>query len=400
MFMKSKCLLVGWICCCVALLSSCGNDDPMPEPTIATRTVLVYFSADNNLSKFALEDLSEMKEGLKKVSDTNIHFLVYMDTGSSIRLIELQKKKGDVVEVVLKEYEDRNSTGIAETTEVFNEVFANKAYAAESYGLVYWSHCDGWIPYPVPSSRWIGQDMGNGDNRMNLSDFVQVLNGAPHFDFILFDACFMQSVEVAYELRNYTDYYIASPTETPGPGAPYDQVVPWMFVKGAAADMAQAYFNVYEAKYNGGSGISNSNWTGGCSICAVETGRLETLATMTNQALTQVDEEKVAGLRSSVFDYDQRSEYESHVGYYDLAEMMEALVDEATYAQWKQAFDATIAYWNTTEKNYSAALPGMFSMEGTNGVTHYIPASTASAAAEAYRSTKWYSAAGLSALGW
>ena len=48
----------------------------------------------------------------------------------------------------------------------------------------------------------------------------------PHFDFIMFDACFMMSVEVAYEVRNYTDYYIGSPTENPGPGAPYDKVVP------------------------------------------------------------------------------------------------------------------------------------------------------------------------------
>ena len=106
-------------------------------------------------------------------------------------------------------------------------------YPADSYGLVYWSHADGWIPYPVPSAstRWIGQDTGEGqDNRMNISDFVDVLDdGMPHFDFIMFDACFMMSVEVAYEVRNYTDYYIGSPTENPGPGAPYDKVVPYMF---------------------------------------------------------------------------------------------------------------------------------------------------------------------------
>ena len=43
---------------------------------------------------------------------------------------------------------------------------------------------------------------------MNISEFVEILEVTPHFDFILFDACFMQSVEVAYELRDYTDYCI------------------------------------------------------------------------------------------------------------------------------------------------------------------------------------------------
>ncbi len=35
--------------------------------------------------------------------------------------------------------------GWAETLEVFNDVFKNSEYRAESYGLIYWSHGDGWI---------------------------------------------------------------------------------------------------------------------------------------------------------------------------------------------------------------------------------------------------------------
>ena len=47
---------------------------------------------------------------------------------------------------------------------------------------------------------------------------------------------------------------------------------------------------------------------------------------------------------------------------------------------------------------------GMFSMKRANGVSHYIPSTATSAAAQAanaaYRSTLWYSAVGLSRLGW
>lgn len=47
---------------------------------------------------------------------------------------------------------------------------------------------------------------------------------------------------------------------------------------------------------------------------------------------------------------------------------------------------------------------GMFSMKRANGVSHYIPSTATSAAAQAanaaYRSTSWYSAVGLARLGW
>lgn len=72
-------------------------------------------------------------------------------------------------------------------SEVVNHVFTS--YPAESYGLVYWSHGEGWIPYPVTSTRWVGQDTGDGDKRMNISALASVLDEIPHLDF-----CFLMHV--------------------------------------------------------------------------------------------------------------------------------------------------------------------------------------------------------------
>ena len=41
---------------------------------------------------------------------------IYIDTGFP-RLIEIENKGGTVVETIVKEYEDRNSCGVAETQE-------------------------------------------------------------------------------------------------------------------------------------------------------------------------------------------------------------------------------------------------------------------------------------------
>lgn len=386
-----------WLLFCLGFffLTSCEDD---PVAVTPKRTVLVYMAADNNLAHFALEDMDEMKDGMQLVND-ELKLLVYIDTGSSARLVELKREGRSVVENVVREYGERNSAGTEETREVFNDVFSNSAYAAESYGLVYWSHADGWAPYGQSrQTRWIGQDTGDGDNRMNISDFVSILEKSPHFSFIMFDACFMSSVEVAYELRRYTDYYIGSPTENPGPGAPYDLITPLMSGDNAAVDMASVYFKHYEDKYNGGINISNSNWTGGTSICVMRTSALEALASATAQALP---EEKVDGdaLSRLVFDYDQRSAYtSSYIGYFDFKQLMGELTDEASFDGWEQAFEDAIAYWATTEKNYSQVV-GMFPMEGTHGVTHYIPNDN-EFHLNAYRSTSWYQDAGLAKLGW
>ena len=394
--MWAKWMLAG--CLSLFLFSACEKEDG-PSVGPVERVVLVYFAADNSLSKLCYKDLDEIRAGMLNISDSMLLF-AYVDANEeNAKLLKFRNIDGKVSEEIVKEYGDRNSVGVEETQEVFNDVFGNPAYQADSYGLVYWSHGEGWIPYPTPpSSRWIGQDW-DGDNCMNLSDFKEILAAAPHLDFLMFDACFMQSIEVAYELRKYADYVIASPTETPGPGAPYDAIMPYLAQVGASAAMAGAYFEAYNALYNG-STPTNDNWTGGVSICVLRTNGLESLAALTAQ-LMPTEEVDLHALRKEVFDYDQRSGWDKkyYIGYHDWAQMMQALLSEADYTTWRQAYDDAVVYWNTTPKNYSDVV-GMFSMEGANGVTHYIPESIVSPRAEAYRSLEWYGAAGLSKLGW
>lgn len=381
--------------------TACDGDDGPEEPALEeTRTVLAYMAADNSLAKFASWDFEEMKAGWLQMKNTSgMRLLVYVDIGTP-RLVEIEKKKDEVVETIVKEYEPRNSCGVAEMQEVFDDVFGNPRYQAKSYGLVYWSHGGGWLPYPLPSSRWVGQDTGSGDRRMNISELAKVLHQAPHFDFIMFDACFMQSIEVAYELRDYADYYIGFPAENPGPGAAYDKMLPFMFQEGAAVKMAEATFKDYEEKYTGTQG-SNENWTMGTAIGVLRTSELDNLARTTAKALSDITEVDGRMLRSSVFNYDRYSLASSYyVGYYDFVEMMKTLVtDSSLYADWEQAYNAASAYWATTPMIYSMSV-GMFSMERANGVSHYIPMDSKPSVAEAYRSTAWYKAAGLSQIGW
>ena len=57
----------------------------------------------------------------------------------------------------------------------------------------------------------------NSGSKMEIADVAAALDDFPRLDFILFDACFMQAVEVAYELRHVAKYIASSPAEIPNP---------------------------------------------------------------------------------------------------------------------------------------------------------------------------------------
>lgn len=376
-----------------------GSDTP---PRNGLRTVLVYIVANNSLSGFVEEDVEEMMQGIGKVNTDARNLLVYIDDKDQTVLLRLRNGggKGGAACDTLRRYGSQLSTDPSVMASVLRDAYGN--YPADSYGLVYWSHGDGWVNSASTraSTRWMGQD---GDDFMDLAELCEALDAAPHLDFLMFDACFMQSVEVAYELRSYADYYIGSPTETPGPGAPYDAVVPMMFGENAAVSMASAYFDYYENKYEEGDGLENGNWTAGTAIGVIQTAFLGNLASATRQLLPETSED-FDWMRGQVFDYDRRGFYSSsHVGYYDMRELVELLAAPAALAEWQQAFEAAVAYWDTTPAVYSQFLPsdgGMFSMSRAHGLTHYIPSEQELPALADYRTLDWYTDAGLSQMGW
>jgi hypothetical protein len=209
----------------------------------------------------------------------------------------------------------------------------------------------------------------------------------------------MASVETAYALRHHTDCIIASPTEIPGPGAPYDALVPVLCSSASVHAIADAYYQPYAKKFDYGNGLSNDNWTAGVSIAVVRTAELEQLAATTARLLAHATP-PAATIARSIFDYDKRTgNLERRVGYYDFANLMRHLLPATHYATSESAYTAARPYWQTTVMGYSA-YGGLFSMSSANGLSCYIPSGQNSAADTAYRTTDWYHAAGLSQLGW
>ena len=402
--LKKLILAVLTVITVTTVLVACNhNDEPDPVQEEDLRTVLVYIAADNSLTSFAADDIAEMVSGFAAVDADKNNLLVYVDTQSAKSfLYQITKdSKGAVVKNILHEYEEQNSVYPTVMAEVYNRAFS--AFPAKSYGLVLWSHGDGWLPSPAnisaskASTRWFGQD---GTSYMDISSLNTALNSAPHFDFILFDACFMQSVEVAYELKDRADYFIGAPNEIPGPGAYYTELVPAMFSQAndLASTVAHGYYDYYAAKYTGQLG-SNANWTMGVTVSVLKSSEVQALAAATAAILPKYITNGSAINVSSIYSYDPRSTY----FYYDLKDLIKSLVasdDQTLFSAWSDAFELAVPVHLTTDKTYSSFIYGMISMAGSSGLSAYIPRSSYASLNTFYHSYAWYSAAGWSNTGW
>lgn len=402
--LKKLILAVLTVITVTTVLVACNhNDEPDPVQEEDLRTVLVYIAADNSLTSFAADDIAEMVSGFASVDADKNNLLVYVDTQSAKPLLYQITKdsKGAVVKKVLHEYQQQNSVYPTVMAEVYNRAFS--AFPAKSYGLVLWSHGDGWLPSPSnisaskASTRWFGQD---GTSYMDISSLNTALNSAPHFDFILFDACFMQSVEVAYELKDRADYFIGAPNEIPGPGAYYTELVPAMFSQAndLASTVAHGYYDYYAGKYTGQTG-SNENWTMGVTVSVLKSSEVQALAAATAAILPKYITNGSAINVSSIYSYDPRSTYY----YYDLKGLVQSLTssdDQTLFSAWSDAFELAVPVHLTTDKTYSSFIYGMISMARSSGLSAYIPRSSYVSLNTFYHSYAWYSAAGWSNTGW
>lgn len=376
----------------------CSDSEPeFSEEDLPNRTILVYLAAENSLSSFALDDYDEMLLGMESVSEKN-HLLVYVDVNKDKQgnaalpqLIHIGKnvRTGLVEETLVYEYpeQDASSVTVERMTDVFQRAFST--YPAKSYGLVLWSHGDGWLPVSK-SLRSFGQDGGSSGPQMDILDLeeavakgTELLGKASGFDFIYFDACFMQGIEVAYQFRNYTNYIVACPLETPGPGSPYDLVLNPLFADTQAdvVGMAEAYYNSYADLYAGGVGGSNDHWTSGAAISVVQTSGLTALADET-RAIYQAHSDKIYSLTEAdladvqVYDPDRRYNGVYKQAYYDFGDLVEQLATEEEYSRWKQALDVTVPYKASTPTCYSVYYGGWggnMPIYSFSGLSSYFP---------------------------
>lgn len=330
--------------CMLTVFSACDKTDPeppLPEGP-APRTVLVYMIADNNLYQNASRNIEQMLVGAAGKNLNNGNLIVYID--SKREDPQLLQIKANTAGVIIKEsvvdYEEQNSADPEIMKGVIEDVIAR--FPAESYGLICWSHGTAWLPKNASGmTRSFGDDDGNVLELDQLKEAIPNPEGDKNFDFILFDACYMGSTEVAFALKEKTDYLIGSPNEILSSGFPYDKIVKKMFTTTTdLRGICEDFYNWYNESSNKYATVSLS-----------ATKELDALAACLKE-ITQNHRDEIQNLPLSeiqALDYL----YSKRV-LYDLKDYVKNLATEEEYAKFQSILSNVILYKACTDYSYYA----------------------------------------------
>lgn len=368
----------------VLILAGCEkNNSDSPEPQINDRTVLVYMVAENSLSSFIYEDINEILKAKNDIPN-NCELILYIDDLNKPRIYNITNKtEGQLLSQLKAEYEydeDPNSA----SADVFGQVmkYVENKHKASKYGIVMWSHGSGWIEstysgdqetrglhpktaFGLDNQKNTSSDVGH---QMNIDALAKALSNFQNIDYIIFDACFMQTIESAYELRNAVRYIISSPAEIPGYGAPYDLTVKHLFRSEFNPD---AYIKEYYEYY-----LNNHEVGMGACLSAIDTKKLEMFADVTRQCLQGVSlaDSSYVGVQN-YFLYNRWSSMADMPDCYDMQGIMMKQLPEDVYPIWKDAFDEVVVAKYATPTWYSAY--GRYDLaidpDQYGGVSMFIP---------------------------
>jgi hypothetical protein len=189
--------------------------------------------------------------------------------------------------------------------------YTKENFDAENYGLLMSSHASGWVPEgylsdpsafenltpigrrsrryaPAYHLRKEGEPVVKtmGVHYLSFSETteMEITDLADAFpfkmDYIIFDACYMGGIEVAYQLRNVTDRMIFSQTEILGDGMDYKNMTKYLFAEGGPdlEGFCQGYYDYYNSK---------SGWNRSATISLIDCSRLDALAQTTNEIISK-----------------------------------------------------------------------------------------------------------------
>lgn len=289
-------------------LGSC-TEEAFDIDKVNKQTILVFLPWTGGNSSIGLtEDLSKNIDsicaGIKdKKGLNNTRVLVFFSNNannSTLFDLTYNDVTKEVSRTPIKTYEGSAYNSANGFADILNEVRQNAE--ALNYALIIgghgcgWSCADDWINYPNqaksfntqqtlsyntpfsgiqfgtdpdnPTTRFFGS-VDRKENSIDLSTLVEgIKQSGIKMQYILFDVCYMGNVETAYELKDVTNYLIASSSEIIAKGIPYRSM--WSYLNGTTPNYSSLVNGIVNFYKN-----SNSPY---CNMAAIDCRQLDALA--------------------------------------------------------------------------------------------------------------------------
>lgn len=289
-------------------LGSC-TEEAFDIDKVNKQTILVFLPWTGGNSSIGLtEDLSNNIDsicaGIKdKKGLNNTRVLVFFSNNannSTLFDLTYNDVTKEVSRTPIKTYEGSAYNSANGFADILNEVRQNAE--ALNYALIIgghgcgWSCADDWINYPNqaksfntqqtlsydtpfsgiqfgtdpdnPTTRFFGS-VDRKENSIDLSTLVEgIKQSGIKMQYILFDVCYMGNVETAYELKDVTNYLVASSSEIMAKGIPYRLM--WSYLNGTTPN--------YSSLVNGIVNFYKNSNAPYCNMAAIDCRQLDELA--------------------------------------------------------------------------------------------------------------------------
>jgi hypothetical protein len=310
-------------------------------------TILIYMAGDNNLESAGYSDLNEMQ---RVGSDDNVNVIVQFDTEEN-KTTRYRALEGKLETLQEKPGVDCGDPKVL--TDFLKWGMMN--YPAGHYLVDIWNHGGGWENLPADfnydgirdakpkraaklmrvkrsifrttakklsdlpeNDRAIAVDCGSNDyldNQELRTAFENAISGGRKFDIFACDACLMNNLEIAYEMRNTADFMVGSEEVEPGAGWPYDAIFRKLVAKPTMSpeELAKLIVVEYGKSYEVGSETATHSALDLNSIDPV----VKSIDTMSSVLLNNLDSMKNGIILAR--EYSQKFDYPEYIDLADFA---------------------------------------------------------------------------------
>lgn len=287
-------------------LGSC-TEEAVDVDKVNKQTILVFLpwtggNSSIGLTKALSNNIDSICAGItdkKGLNNTRV-LVFFSNNANNSTLFDLTYNDvtKEVSRTPIKTYEGSAYNSANGFADLLNEVRQNAE--ALNYALIIgghgcgWSCADDWINYPNqaksfntqqtfdtsfsgiqfgadpnnPTTRFFGS-VDRKENSIDLSTLAEgIKQSGIKMQYILFDVCYMGNVETAYELKDVTNYFIATSSEIMANGIPYRSM--WSYLNGTTPN--------YSSLVNGIVNFYKNSNAPYCNMAAIDCRQLDALA--------------------------------------------------------------------------------------------------------------------------
>ena len=305
-------------------------------------------------------------------------------------MFEIVSSHGRCKREILKKYKSPPFTTIDGITAILNDV---KAFAPASvYTMIIGCHGMGWLPVyemkvrsaphmkmhweyqGVPLTRYFGGL--TAEYQTDIKSLASgIANAGMKMEYILFDDCYMSSIEVAYELKDVTKYLIGSTSEMMAYGMPYAAIGEYLLGNPDYQSGCEEFYNFYSTYEIMPCG----------TLAVTDCSELENMAAIIKSINSKYSFDK--SLRGTI----QRLDGYTPVIFYDFADYITSLCnDPILLNQFREQLNHLVPY-KTHTKNFYTMAKGIIPINTFSGITTSDPSDNPMTVLK--ENTLWYKAA-------